>query len=135
MVIPGRGAMFHGCNLRRRPRSPAMTEALGSGDKYPRKTETCAHQEACERASATAGSKRRGTKQEAVLALLEQTRGATIPAIMKATGWQAQFADRHFRDLFGGGGTRPPAPQKPAVAAWPRGQIAEMAEGPISIRQ
>jgi Protein of unknown function (DUF3489) len=31
---------------------------------------------------------RRGTKQEAVLALLKRRQGATIAAIMQATGWQ-----------------------------------------------
>ena len=56
--------------------------------KSPKKTRPARIEKRAKRPTVTAGSKRRGTKQEAVLGLLEQTRGATIPAIMKATGWQ-----------------------------------------------
>jgi Protein of unknown function (DUF3489) len=66
-----------------------------SHSKTPSKSKPTLAKSRAKPAINRSSTNRSGTKQEAVLSLLRQPKGTTIPAVMKATGWQ-QHSVRGF---------------------------------------
>jgi hypothetical protein len=75
-------------------RDPKMLHSKTSHKPKPKRTKGGTKRPA-KPGDAGSASIRGGTKQEAVLTLLRQSKGATITAIMKAMGWQ-QHSVRGF---------------------------------------